>query len=121
MTSPLFPTSAATPYYEHHRDAVLDYGWGFSEVIIPTDTIVSATFELEMKNAGGTPITTGATLTLAEIVNTAPSGSDPQSNVVYGWLAIQDAALVGKRIAATCTYTTAQGRTDKRTLFFTIT
>jgi hypothetical protein len=120
MTAPTFPTSAATPYYEHDRTATLDYGWGFSELIVETDTVVSATFVLEMRNPGGAPVS-GATLVLAEIVNTAASGSDPQSNVVYGWLAIQDASLVGKRLAGTCTYTTAQGRTDKRTMWFTIT
>lgn len=118
MTAPLFPTSAPTPYFEHDADANLDYGWGFPD-IVPTDTIASATFILAMKNPGGAGVT-GATLTIGDIVNTPATDSDPQVNAVYGWLAITDMSLVGKRLAGTCRYTSSQGRVDERTLYFTI-
>lgn len=116
---PLLPTQPATPHYQHSPDAELDYGWGFSDLIVATDSIVSAEFELEMNKPGGEPVT-GATLTPGDIVNTPASGDNAQVNIVYGWLAIQDLALVGKRLSATCRYTTAQGRVDERTLWFTI-
>lgn len=118
--SPLLPTQPATPHYLHDPDANLDYGWGFSDLIVAGDTIASATFTLEMKDPGGGAVT-GATITLGDIVNTPASGDDAQVNVVYGWLAVQDrAAVIGKRLAGTCRYTSAQGRVDERTIWFTI-
>lgn len=119
MVTALFPTPSAGPTFQHDPDADLDYGWNFSDLIVSTDTILSAVFELAMTKPGGAPVM-GATLTLGEIVNTPASGSDPQVAIVYGWLAIQDIALVGKTIAATCRYTSAQGRVDDRTMLFTI-
>ncbi len=92
-------------------NARLDYGFGFANLIDSGDVIVSCEFAVCVGNPGGEPIT-GAQLTLGVI--------DAESSTVWAWFTVTDESLVNKTIAGTCRYTTAEGRSDDRTIYFLI-
>jgi hypothetical protein len=93
----------------------LDYCWDLTNVIDVGDTILSVTWQTSLTSPGAGPLA-GATLTTGSIINTA----SPKSNLAYGWLSITDMTLIGKTVAGTCYWVTADGRTDERTLYFQI-
>lgn len=104
-----FNVTTGKPTITHDPHAILDYGWDVAALIDPTDSVISATWDICITSPGGT-VTTGADIVPGPIVD----------NTVWGWLSISDFSLVGQTVAGTCQFVTAQGRTDDRTLYFKI-
>lgn len=93
-------TNAAKPTIVKDPDATLDYGWDFTDVLDVGDSITSVVFTPQA--------TSGLSVTQQSI-----SGG----KIAYAWLT---GGVVGSTWSVTCEYTTAQGRTDDRTLYFKI-
>lgn len=81
-------------------DAILDYGWDFSDLIDPSDPITNASFPT---------VTGGITIDSGSVVIT--------NNVVYAFV---HGGTPGETASGTCRYVTAAGRSDDRTLYFKI-
>lgn len=73
---------------------VLDYGWNWSDWLKPGETVAAHTITVE----------TGLTL----------DSSASDGVIVAAWVS---GGTVGKNYAVSCTVTTTQGRTDKRTVW----
>lgn len=95
VTNPLKPTIT------HDPDATLDYIWDFTDLIESGDSITTVTFH---PTDPGLTVTSGVT----------------DSTTAIGWVSITDQSLVGQTIGVAGRYTTAEGRTDDRSLFFKI-
>lgn len=93
VTNPAKPTIIKDP------DATLDYGWDFTDVLDSGDTIQSVVF-------------TPDSISGLSVVRQSINGS-----IAYVWLT---GGNVGTTGSVVCEYTTAQGRTDDRTLYFKI-
>ncbi len=92
-TKPDRPTTVKDP------DAVLDYTWDFQDVLDAGDTIVSCVFTPDPAS--------GLTVT-------------QQSNTTTACTAWLSGGIIGSTWGVTCEYTTAAGRKDDRTLYFTV-
>jgi hypothetical protein len=94
-------TNPAKPTIVHDPDAVLDYTWDFSSLIVAGDAVDTVSFH---------PTTNGVVVTPGAIVG----------NTAVGWVSVTDATLEGLTVGVACRYVTTGGRTDDRTLWFKI-
>lgn len=104
-TNPLKPSTI------HDPQAILDYSWDFTDLLVAGDPIIDAHFVCFLRSPDGA-VTTGATATLGAIAGDGKS--------VWAWFEVIDQTLLGATIAVTCHYKTADQREDDRTLYFKI-
>lgn len=98
-------TNPAKPTIDKDPNAVLDYGWDLSNLIDNGDVIQAVDFVVNP--VGSPPVAGTLVVSLKAIVG----------QTCYCFLS---GGTPGTTESVTCRWTTAEGRTDDRTLFFKI-